>query len=172
MKTGFTLIELLVVVLIIGILAAVALPQYQKSVLKSRYTQAKIMARALANAQEVYYLANGEYSHSFEELDIDTPGYTHETEDISNGVNRPHRHFSWGYCILWLDGITACYIAAGNNMAYGVYGEHSNRPNAGKTICLTYSTDLSSRENQLCKSETGKNAPDETGSYYLRWVYP
>ena len=73
-KKAFTLIELLVVVLIIGILAAVALPQYKKAVEKSRATQAFTIVKSLSEAQERYFLANGEYATSFDSFDIEIPG--------------------------------------------------------------------------------------------------
>ena len=69
-SAGFTLIELLVVVLIIGILSAVALPQYTKAVEKSRAAEGISMMRSLSTGVEEYVMANGEMPTSFDQLSV------------------------------------------------------------------------------------------------------
>ncbi len=160
---AFTLIELLVVVLIIGILAAVAVPQYQKAVMKSRFMQLKTLAHAIAQAQERYYLANGQYSLGFEELDIDLPAYSSTETNTAS--------FSWGSC--WMApgdgwGSRVGCSDTKDGLTYYIYFQYSSfRP--GERMCRALNTNLSSPQNQLCKADSGGKRV--TNSTDIDWYY-
>ena len=107
-KAAFTLIELLVVVLIIGILAAIAVPQYQLAVLKSRSIEAMLMGDKIWEAQQVYYLANGTYATRFDQLDIQIgPG---------DATNMYQHNF---YCSLYSSTAFICIVyQKGNSVSF------------------------------------------------------
>ena len=68
---AFTLIELLVVILVIGIITAIVLPQYQKATKKAVYAKMILAAKQLHHAQQSFFLANGSLARTFSELSLD-----------------------------------------------------------------------------------------------------
>lgn len=145
---GFTLIELLVVVLIIGILASVALPQYEKSVMKSRYSTMMDIVNSIADAEETYYLANGSYTNDFETLAVEPSGCT-LSEDKSECV------YPWGKCAL-LTGETyanrvLCANTVGLKNAYARYLANITRADATSMANKRYCWAFSATEDKYSK---------------------
>ena len=127
MQKGFTLIEILVVVLIIGILASVGLPQYDRAVTKARAVEFITVAESLYKAQQLFFLANGQYSVSFDGLDIEVPN----SIDPSN----PEKiNLKFGYCRIQktADGVAATIMCTRESKPLLVY---TIRLNTGKKFC-------------------------------------
>ena len=152
--------------LIIGILAAVALPQYNKAVIKTRYTNLKTLVRAVANAEETYYLANNSYTNSFDELDVQmqTPlSSTDENERLTY-------LYSWGYCFLQSASMIMCKSHSAN-MRYGIWFNHSAYAKAGKQQCEVDNNNAYAH--QICKQESGltthTGGAPANGNYEYAW---
>lgn len=155
-NTGFTLIELLVVVLIVGVLAAVALPQYQTAVARSRYQQMVTAAEALWKAEQIYYMANNAYTRDSAALDLSMPW----TKTNAEGD--------------WYLGGMRCVVLTeeGNQKVFCNMPGQGNIPHythyfgEGGRSCAAYNAIA----RRVCANETGRAAPNaDYGDYASYW---
>ena len=173
---GFTLIELLVVVLIIGILAAVAVPQYQKVVERSKAAEALTMLSSIAKAYQTHYLANGQWAEKFDELDVDIPfsgttkfyGLAKDTKSNKDWSFQIEKNSS--YVNLYAARIDGKYKGA----TFYVTFDNPTRTGAKKLLCaerkksadILFDTNLP--EGAYCERvmQATKTGEDDYGRYY------
>ena len=152
-KQGFTLVELLVVVLIIGILAAVALPQYQWAVEKARASEAISLMKQIAAANELYFMENGDYAQTLDDLVIEIPG------EVVNQDRLRKATAYFAYDVRHTSGAVAKAIAQRRPGTNDYYFQID--PGKDSIICVEYDTN---RFKGICKKlSNGKMY----GSYYI-----
>ena len=155
---GFTLIEMLVVVLIIGILAGIALPQYRMAVMKTKVTTLFPLMRRFKDAAYEYYLQHGDYGfEDAAELGVNWPSDWLDEDDTpcSDSLACHNDDFR---CTIDIGGRVGCQIkkvGEGEGRIIMYQFDHDTYPDG--FICENRKT-KDEETNKLCKALGGKEA--------------
>ena len=145
-KKGFTLIELLICILIIGVIAGIAIPQYKKAAGKAKLATIKGLTESIVQAERRYYIANNKtYTDDLTALDIKIP----------NGEDCKFAYKS-AYCATRISGILVQYANSADNKWRRV---------------LVWSRNEKDIPNQVCKQDSGGQAIIDDGSSYIYYTY-
>lgn len=169
---GFTLIELLVVVLIIGILAAVAVPQYQKAVVKSRAAGLLPWAKKVYDAQQLYFLQNGQFASSFDDLEDDfTVSFPVKPSDFAKAstqlatVNHDMTKYPYGIRIMTERQYSGAVFNQAMISGYGGLVYKHTEPYRGELLCWEYACHAV-EDGSFCRKIMGYDTKVQTGSCY------
>ena len=167
MKRGFTLIEMLVVVLIIGILAGIALPQYQMAVTKAKVASILPLMRRWKDALQEYKLQHGNYE--------DENGGTPDADTL--GANWPSDWECWKgiecendywYCFPNEENTGYVYCLHNtNNGNFSIWMYQPDDPDyenfRNKIVCRAYDDEA----HKICKALGGRVSEDDECAYIL-----
>lgn len=170
---GFTLIELLVVVLIIGILSAVALPQYTKAVAKARLSNMQVLVKSLKDAQEVHYMEHGVYATDFDSFDIDVPPYQTLSDLDLTCSAKTANYKKFSICPLTRRSFVAGKMRLSDNSLISFSMRLNQSPDTSTffkhpIVCGGGSSPTNNLAQQLCKSMGGKNPYDDGSMTYYQ----